>query len=118
MILAIFTIGLNLILIPKYGMVGAAYSSLFAVLIFNIIKFIFLKIKMDISPFNYKTLLLAIIGILIYNLTIFIPNFKNPIVDIMINSFIILIIYLFLIIKLKLSPKFNSIFYNLIKLDR
>ena len=118
MILAIFTIGLNLILIPKYGMIGAAYSSLFAVLIFNIIKFIFLKIKMDISPFNYKTLLLAIIGILIYILTVFIPNFKNPIIDIMINSFIISIIYLCLIIKLKLSPKFNSIFYNLIRLNR
>ena len=118
MVLAIFTIGLNLILIPKYGMIGAAYSSLISVSVFNIIKFIFLKIKMGISPFNYKTSLLALIGILMYNTIIFIPDFKNPFIDILIKSFIITIIYLYVIIKFKFSPKFNDIFYNFFRLDR
>ena len=42
-ILAFFTISLNIILIPELGMIGAAYSSLISILIFNIVKFMFIK---------------------------------------------------------------------------
>ena len=50
-ILAFFTISLNIILIPELGMIGAAYSSLISILIFNIVKFMFIKKKMNLSHF-------------------------------------------------------------------
>ena len=54
LILAIIGIILNIILIPVFGLTGAAAASLTSIIIFNIIKYIFIKIKFGISPFTIK----------------------------------------------------------------
>ena len=70
-ILAFVSILLNLILIPNYGMIGAAYASLISIAFYNIIKFIFIKMKMNISPFSIKSIIVIAIGLVVY----FISNY-------------------------------------------
>ena len=49
LILAVLSIILNYQLIPKFGMIGAAYASLISILIFNLIKLTLVKV---LSKFN------------------------------------------------------------------
>ena len=62
-VFAVILIISNLLLIPKYGIVGAAIASLISKFIFNLIKYLFLYHKFGLQPFTSKTLLLYIIGV-------------------------------------------------------
>ena len=106
-ILAIISIALNLLLIPIFGIEGAAYASLISISIFNLVKFIFLKIKMKISPFSNKSIIVLLIGILLFLMSFYFPNFDNPFINIIYKSFIITFLYLVIVILLGISKDFN-----------
>lgn len=55
-ILGIMTICLNILLIPQYGIEGAAYASLLTFFLFNVIKFFYIKAKFNFSPFSKWTI--------------------------------------------------------------
>ncbi|MFL3001661.1 MAG: lipopolysaccharide biosynthesis protein [Cytophagales bacterium] len=116
-ILAFVSIILNLILIPKYGMIGAAYASLISIAFYNIIKFIFIKLKMKISPFSINSFKVVLIGLLVFIISNYlIPSSDNPWIDILIKSLSSTSIYLILIYKLKVSEKFNDLMNQFIKI--
>ena len=117
-ILAILSVILNYILIPKFGMIGAAYASLISILIFNIIKLIFIKIKIGISPFSNKTISPIIIGIIIFFIINYFPSNSNPFLDIIKNSLIISSIYLGMIYLLRVSPELNLIIKKIINYQK
>ena len=108
-VLAIVSILLNLFLIPKYGMIGAAYASLISLGLFNIIKYIFIKIKMKISPFSIDSFKIIIVGLIVFIIiNYFIPSISNPLLDIVIKSLATTSIYLGVLYKLNVSSKFND----------
>ncbi len=116
-ILAFVSILLNLILIPNYGMIGAAYASLISIAFYNIIKFIFIKMKMNISPFSIKSIIVIAIGLVVYFISNYlIPSSDNPWLDILIKSLSSTSIYLILIYKIKVSEKFNDLLNQFIKI--
>ena len=116
-ILAFVSIILNLILIPKYGMIGAAYASLISIAFYNIIKFIFIKLKMKISPFSINSFKIILIGLLVFYISNYlIPSSDNPWLDILIKSLSSTSIYLILIYKIKVSEKFNDLINQIIKI--
>jgi len=116
-ILAFVSIILNLILIPKYGMIGAAYASLISITFFNIIKFIFIKLKMKLSPFSINSFKIILIGLLVFYISNYlIPSSDNPWLDILIKSLSSTSIYLILIYKIKVSEKFNDLINQIIKI--
>lgn len=47
---------LNLVLIPRYGFIGAAYASAFSFIALNVIVFATLKMKFDITPLSNQTI--------------------------------------------------------------
>ena len=112
--LALLTIILNLLLIPFYGMEGAALASLISITIFNIIKFLYIKIKMKISPFSINTLKIILIGIFIYYFSSFIPQFENNFLDIILKSTVTMSFYIITLYSLKISPAFNEIIKKII----
>jgi len=117
-ILAILSIILNYMLIPQFGMIGAAYASLFSILTFNCIKLIFIKIKIGISPFSNKTIVPIIIGIIIFFIINYFPNNSNPFLDIIKNSLVISSLYIGMIYLLKVSPELNLIIKKIINYQR
>tara|TARA_B100000579_G_scaffold303402_1_gene253246 strand:+ start:4495 stop:5988 length:1494 start_codon:yes stop_codon:yes gene_type:complete len=114
-ILAFFTISLNIILIPELGMIGAAYSSLISILIFNIVKFIFIKKKMNLSPFSPKSVLILILSLGLFYISSFIPIAENNFLNIIIKSFIITFLYISLILIFNISEYINTEFSKILK---
>lgn len=99
---------LDRIFIPQYGMYAAAWVATFSLAAFNIIKLIFLYIKMKLHPFNKNTFLILIAGLVAVIPGYFMPDLQNPFIDTIIRSIIIIITYVIMLIWLKPSPDFNQ----------
>ena len=106
-IFAILLIATNLLLIPVLGIVGAALASLISKFVFNLIKFLFLYKKFGFQPFDYKYLLLIIISLVAYGVSFLIPEFSNYIIDIIIRSAIIFIVFFIPVYTLRISVDIN-----------
>ncbi len=109
-LLIILLIVTNLILIPVIGITGAALASAVSFLLFNAIKFIYLRQKFSFTPYDYKTVLVLVVAAAVYGISLLIPHFENYIVDIIIRSVIIAIIYLTVIVLMKLSDEITANF--------
>lgn len=119
-IFAILLIATNLLLIPVLGIVGAALASLISKFIFNLIKFLFLYQKFRFQPFNYKFILLIVITLTAYIVSLFIPQLSNYILDIIVRSSVISVVFLVPVYFLKISDdinrKINETFYLVSKI--
>lgn len=113
-VMALLVILLNHVFIRKFGINGAAFSTLLVVLVFNTVKVLYVKRKFKIQPTTKNTwialffiLVLAGLG---YSI---VPNF-HPVVNIVLESVVILVIYTVLVLKLKLSKDLTSLYKLLI----
>ncbi len=107
--MAVSVIVLNRILIETYGIEGAALATFLVVALFSIIKVIYVKNKLKMQPFtkNTKTTLL-IIGLL-FAAFYFIQFNIHPLLSILLKSLLLISIFIFLIVKLKLSEDIDSL---------
>lgn len=112
-ILLVITITTNILFIPIYGINGAAMATALSVLIFNILKMIFVYIKLDMHPFTIKTLYALLIFLMLYFIMQYIPSINNIFIDILLKSSVILILFIPVMYKLELSEDINKIINNL-----
>ncbi len=109
LILAVSLIVTNNLLIPIYGINGAAMGSALAFIIFNLAKFIFIWIKIDLQPFSFAFIKVIIIAGLAWMAHIIIPKIEFVILDIFARSAVITIVFGVLILWLKVSPDANEL---------
>ena len=114
--LTFITIYTNILLIPSYGITGAAVASVIAIASYNLILLIFLWIKMKMQPFSGITLVVAGIFGLLYAINFIIPHFSNPWVDMIIRSGILFVIFIIPVYVLKISEEVNEIIYYSLRL--
>ncbi|HEY8365889.1 MAG TPA: polysaccharide biosynthesis C-terminal domain-containing protein [Bacteroidia bacterium] len=107
-ILSILTIGGNLLLIPKFEIIGAAIASLISVLIFNLIRYAFLWWKEGMQPFTKQTLILILL-FTICLLPSFIDLSINPYIKAILAGFWILVSFVIPVYYLKISSQLNNI---------
>ncbi len=98
----------NLMLIPKYGMVGAAVASLLSKIVINLLKVSFIYYKFRLFPYTFKVLLAILIGLITYFSTNILPIADNLYVDIFYRSSIMCIIFILLIYLFKVSVEINN----------
>ncbi len=108
LLLAILNIIFNLLLIPKFQMVGAALATLCSLGIFNIMKLIFIWIQFRIQPFSKSTFLLLLISAVCFLICFYLPVNFNPIVNILIRSAVLTILYFASIYYMNVSKDFNE----------
>ena len=113
--LAIATVLLNLWLIPLLGIEGAALASFSAILLFNVVKLLFVKLKFGIFPFTGATFkilaTLAFLGVLFFSL-----NFPfHPIVNILLKSGLIVLMYGGILYRFNLSEDITGILSKYLK---
>lgn len=107
--MAVSVIVLNRVLINLLGIEGAALATLVVVIIFGVIKIIYVNKKLEMHPYSKNSMLiLGIIGILFFTFY-FIPVSINPVWSILLKSALLIIIYTVLIIKLHLSEDINNL---------
>ena len=114
-ILALLTIGLNYLLIPEYGLEGAAMASMVAMLTFNLSKYVFVWLKLGMQPFTAKTGLFVLIMALAVFVNSLLPAQAHPLVDLLLRSAIITVVVLAPTYALALSPEMNGIFHRFIQ---
>ncbi len=113
---------LNIWLIPKLGMDGAAYASLFSTLIYTLLLLFLVKRKLHVSPFSKSQFYIIGIVVILYFISILWSQYLtnlihqlirnqlySSIIDGIVKSIILLGIGLWVIIKLKISPEINQI---------
>jgi len=107
-ILVILLIMTNLLLIPIYGITGAAIGGAVSLSILNLLRFLYLWYKFNLQPFNLKFILVAAIGLSAYFITTLLPVLPSFIIDIFVRSSILTILFCLPIYLLKLSPDIND----------
>ena len=112
MLAAIVIISNNL-LIPRYGIEGAAWGTAFALIAFNAVKFIFIYVKFGIQPFEWATVKVLVIGVLTLFVNTLLVEIDNTLLDILFRSSIITIVFSSLIIGWRTSADANGIFDRL-----
>jgi len=110
LVLAGSVIGANNLLIPIYGIDGAAIGVAIALTSFNAVKFVFIWITMGIQPFNRATLIVMVIALLTVGLNYILPVFDNLFVDLIFRSSIVTLFYGGAVLLTKVSPEVNQIF--------
>lgn len=114
-ILSVLTIALNLILIPIYGINGAAIASLVSIMLFNLLKMVFIKIKYKMIPFSIKNLYLIVIIGAIWYLNQLIPQKSGIYLDILIRSTIVTVLFCGLVVLLRVSEDINMLITRFLK---
>lgn len=109
--LAILTVSLNWWLIPIYNVEGAAFGTMVSSLLFNLVCVLFVWFKFKIQPFSYKSLVVVGLGLGLWWLTKLLPELGNPFLNIAFKAGFITLLYLFLVLKLRLSEDLN-VFYQ------
>ncbi len=107
--MAFSVIVLNRYLIELMGIDGAAIATLIVVFVFGMIKIIYVNIKLKMHPFTGKTFTVIIIIFGLYLIFYFINFTSNPLLNIIIKSIIISIIYFILIMKFKISKDLSQL---------
>lgn len=108
---------LNLWLIPIYGFLGAAVATAFTTLAYSIARMTFVWNKFGVLPFTGKTIQVVLILTGLYGLTFLTPDYEPTVFSTMLSLFlksaIITLLFIFLIIKLKVSEEINDLVTNL-----
>ena len=113
--MAISVYFLNDYLIDLYGINGAAISTLIVLLLFTILKVLYINFKLKIQPYNLNTIkIIIVISVLYFTLSLLKLDLY-PLFDIIIKSVLISVSYISLVYFLKLSKTINSTLYSLIK---
>ena len=108
----------NLMFIPAYGITGAAIGGAVSLTVLNILRFLFLLYKYKLQPFNLKFITVAIIGIAAYFISTLIPQLPNFIVDILVRSTTLSLLFCTPVYLLKISPDINAKVDGVLKMIR
>ena len=100
---------LNDYLIDLISINGAALSTLIVVLVFNTLKLNYVYRKFNILPFTNKTISLVVTMVAIYFLFSFWNFGFHPVVNMLLKSSLIFVLYIFILWKLKVSEEINSL---------
>jgi len=100
---------LNDYLIDLYGINGAAISTFIVLLIFTIIKILYIVFKIKIQPYSLNSLKILFSIFIVYLINYFINLDYNPLLNIFIRSVGITILYLIMIYFFGISQKLKNL---------
>jgi O-antigen/teichoic acid export membrane protein len=110
LLLVFMMIGLNMLFIPMYGIVGSALATLISVIIYNTIKLLFVVKKMNLYPFTANTARSFAIIIAVFILFYFWDFPFHPIMNIVLKSMLITVVYGYLNYRMVISAEINEVF--------
>jgi len=114
-LLVILTIGLNMIFIPIYGIIGSAFATLLSITLYSLAKLLFVVKKLDLYPFTVQTLYsMALTSVLF--IAFYVWDFPfNPLVSIVLKSILLTIVYIYLNYKFVISIEINEVIDKTLK---
>ena len=107
--LVILAISANYILIPIYGILGAAIATTLSIVVYNTIKLVFVWVKFSMQPFEWNTPVVIAIAAACLILSFQIPYLVNLFVDVIVRSLSITIVFIGTILLFGLSEDVKSL---------
>ncbi len=100
------------VLVPRYGIYGAAWSTTTILMIFNVLKYLFVWKKLDMQPFSKGTFFVVVAAGAALGCGYFFPHFLDQahhvyvrtFLDVAMRSMVIVIVYVLMLLWLKPSP--------------
>ena len=114
-VVVLMTIGLNMIFIPMYGILGSAIAILLSVTLYSLAKLVFVQKRLDLYPFTMQTLYSMGLTLVLFLAFYFWDFPVNGIVAIAFKSILVSIAYVYLHYKLVISIQINEALDNLIQ---
>lgn len=108
----------QVILIPRYGINGAALAFLITKVLNTIIKLTYIYIKFKMQPFDVKFIMVLIAGIIAYITGRFFPRLDNYIFDLAIRSALITFGFLAVSILFNISEEINGFWLRITNFTR
>lgn len=109
LLLVFMMVGLNMLFIPMYGIVGSALATLISVIIYNTIKLLFIVKKMKLYPFTAQTTksFAIIVGVFI---GFYFWDFPfHPVANIVLKSILITLVYGYVNYRMVISVEINGV---------
>ncbi len=108
-ILVLTTVIANYFLILKYGIDGAAMATAISISLFNFIRLILIKVKMNMHPFSLQTIKTILLLFVMFFTLDFLPNSSYAFVDIIWKSIVVFILFISAVMYFKLSEDINEV---------
>ncbi len=115
-ILLVLVFGLNYLLIPIYGIIGAAISTMIAIVVYNLLRMLFVWYHYKLHPFKWSHSI--IIGLLFTTIAIteLIPTVSSNIfLNASLQSLEVCFLFILPILYFKLEPQLNDYLAKLIR---
>jgi O-antigen/teichoic acid export membrane protein len=109
MILVVTAILTNYLLIPIYGLLGAAIATAFSWIFYNTLKMVYVQYRLRMQPFSLRTIGVLLVGGAIAWGAPFIPMLEPWWLDVLVRSSIISLVFGILILSFRLSPEINNL---------
>ena len=98
---------LNLYLISEFGIIGAAYATVIVLAIMNSLKIYLIKAKFNIHPYSKDTIKIIILSVFTYFIFSNLQLGFQPLINIIVKSSLVLILYTLSAYIFKLSDDVN-----------
>ncbi len=98
----------NYMLIPKYGIVGAAIATLLSKLFLTVLKYVFILWKFRMQPFSMKHLWILLTAFGSWYLSTLMPVMPHYIIDIALRSLLLSMLFLLPVYYLNISEELNT----------
>ncbi|MFN3753673.1 lipopolysaccharide biosynthesis protein [Flavobacterium sp.] len=115
LLLAVLAISLNAYFIPIYFIDGAAIATLISITLYSLAKLLFVVLKMNLYPFTLKNIYALVIGLICFFAFYYWDFPFHPIINILLKSGLVSLVYVGLIYKTNLSAEINSVIENVLK---
>ena len=106
---------LNRIFIELLGIDGAALATLIVVLVFSGAKVYYVNRKLKMHPYTKKTGVLMVLILLVFVIFFSIQIDESPLLVIVVKSILITAVFLFLVLRLRISEDLNAFFNEIRK---
>ena len=115
LMLVFFTIVLNMIFIPLYGITGSAIATLLSITIYSVAKLMFVVKRMHLYPFTIQTVYSIVITAVLFVLFYFWKFPFHPIIGIVLKSILVTVLYVYINYKFSISKEINEVLNSLYK---
>jgi O-antigen/teichoic acid export membrane protein len=114
-VLVFVTVGLNMVFIPIYGILGSAFATLLSITLYSLAKLMFVVKRLQLYPFTKQTLYSIGLTFVLFLVFYFWQFPFNPIIAIGLKSILVTAAYVYVNYKLKISTEINQVIDTVLK---
>src|SRR5690606_7632260 len=86
LLLAVVNIVANLYFIPRYGLTGAAMATCLSLFLYNVVKLVFIRVKMGLQPFTMRLIPVLTFAAAAWLLARWVPESDSAIITLMVKG--------------------------------